>query len=399
MGEKMTSNKARKTKVEITIEGKNVSGDLAPYLKSVSFNDKTSAEVDDMTITLDDKDELFCGDWMPMIGDSLEVEIKCTNWSYDTSEESLYCGCFEIDLVKESGPPNTIEIKAVSMFNSNIRRQLRSVKYQKTTFRTICKEIAQRHNLKLNFIAASIKNSSGQVVADDDDIEITAIDQTDQSDLVFLSKLAADNDYMLKLDSEILTVCSQEYLETQAAKFVISKDDIKDRQSGREGFNLYKEAKATYFDPNKKKSISATVSHKKAQYQFQNNSELAKKFNKTKQTKQSKKKAVPTTSKSYFDQANIYGGGKTLIIRQKFSNEKEAERVAKARLAQANRGEWKISGNVMGNPFLMAGIVIEITDYGQFNGFYYVEKTTHSVTKGYRTHFEAHKVFVGNKDD
>ena len=53
----------------------------------------------------------------------------------------------------------------------------------------------------------------------------------------------------------------------------------------------------------------------------------------------------------------------------------------------------------MGNPFLMAGIVIEITDYGQFNGFYYVEKTTHSVTKGYRTHFEAHKVFVGNKDD
>ena len=76
-----TAKTARRAKVEIKIAGKNVSTDLAPYLTSYSFNDKTSTEVDDITLTIDDRDELFVSDWMPERGDKIEVSIKCDNWS------------------------------------------------------------------------------------------------------------------------------------------------------------------------------------------------------------------------------------------------------------------------------------------------------------------------------
>jgi phage protein D len=47
----------------------------------------------------------------------------------------------------------------------------------------------------------------------------------------------------------------------------------------------------------------------------------------------------------------------------------------------------------MGNPALMAGITVDIVDYGQFSGRYYIESTTHSVgSSSYRTSFTAHRV-------
>lgn len=239
------NKKARKSNVRILIDGKNVSTDLAPYLKSITFNDKTSAEVDDITITLDDRDELFCDDWMPMTGDSLEVEIICDDWVNNNETQSLYCGSMEIDLVEEKGPPNEISIKAVSSFNSNIRKTLNTKKWQKSTLQSICQEIASKHGLDFNFIPYLEEDKEG--------IQIEAIDQTDQSDLVFITKLAEDNDYVVKLDPEKLTLCAQAYLELQKPILTLSKNEISNRNAGRQGFNLYKEAKASYFCPRQKK--------------------------------------------------------------------------------------------------------------------------------------------------
>ncbi|TXI98960.1 MAG: hypothetical protein E6Q32_09140 [Neisseriales bacterium] len=380
----MTTKRARRSSITISIDGQNVSADLAPYLKTVLFNDKTSAEVDDITVTLDDRDELFCDEWMPMTGDSLEVEIICENWASEGEVQSLYCGSMEIDIIEEKGPPNEISIKAVSSFNSSIRKTLNTKKWQKSTLQSICKEIASKHGLAFEFIPYLEEDKKG--------IQIEAIDQTDQSDLAFIAKLADDNDYVLKLDPEKLIVCAQSYLETQEPIISISKYDIFNRIAGRQGFNLYKEVKASYFCPKQKKNISARASHKDV---VLNNPEWIKAHTKPKKTKNKKNNkvpAIPTKPVSFF--ANN-GGSKVLIIRQKFKSEAEALKTAKAKLAQKNRGEWKVSGEVMGNPFLMAGVVIEITDYGQYSGFYYVETTTHSrIGSGYRTNFVSHKILI-----
>ncbi len=387
------TNKARKAIAEISIRGKNITANLQPYLLSATFNDRTSTEVDEITIELDDRDELFVDKGMPITGDKLEVVFVAKNWNMDGADQRLKCGSFEIDLVTESGPPNKIEIKAVSTFNSPIRRQLNSKKWEKTTFRTICEYYANKHGLKLNFIPAPIKQN-GQVVADDsEDIEIESIDQRDETDLVFLSKIVEDNDYMLKIDATTLTVCSQEYLESKVPVLVISKDEISNRQSSRQAFDLYKEAVATYYDPNKKKHIKSKVKADDALYEF--NAPWMAANSQPKNSKRSKAKPkIPTSTVRYTEQANIYGGGKVLVIRQKFNSIAAAETCAKARLAKKNRGEWVVRGEVMGNPLLRAGVNIEIVDYGKFDGWYQVETTTHKIGGGYRTSFVAHRAHL-----
>lgn len=391
---------ARFTIVDITIAGKKVTTSLKPYLLDFTFNDKLSTEVDSINLTLDDRDELFCNQWMPMTGDRIEVSIQCFNWDI-FDDPILNCGIFEIQTVEDSGPPNRVTIEAVSSLNSNIRRKIKSRKWQSSTFKTICQEIATNNELKLKFVAAPLTDENGKVIAeDDDDLEIAAIDQTEQTDLGFLGKLAEDNGYVLKIDPETLTVCSQEYLETQEPLLGISKDDIAQRKSGRQAFDLYKEAKASYFDPNKNKKVSAKVSAKQAQYVFKHNKELAAKYNKGKSGRSKKPPKIPVTTLSYLDQANIYGGGKVLIIRQKFKNEAQALDRAKIMLRRKNSGEWKISGEVMGNPYLRAGVVVDVYDYGQYDGRYYIENTTHKVTKsGYRTSFVSHRVYGEVEDD
>lgn len=387
---------ARSTIVEITIEGKNVTTDLKPYLLDFTFNDKLSVEVDSINLTLDDRDELFCGDWLPEKGDRIDVTIRCFNWGEDgDTEEWLDCGIFEVQSAKDTGPPNKVTIEAVSSLNSNIRREIKSRKWKDSTLKAICAEIAKQNGLKLKFINAPLKDENGNVIAEDgEDLEVAAIDQNEQTDLGFLAKLVDDNGYVLKIDPETLTVCSQEYLETQDPIMAISKLDILNRESGTQAFDLYKEAKASYFDPNKNKRIHAKTTAKQAKYNFKNNAELAAKFgSKSKSKSSTKEKRIPVSTTSYLDKANIYGGGKVLIIRQKFRDEKHALQVAKTMLRKKNSGEWKISGDVMGNPFLMAGVVVEIIDYGKYNGRYFIESTTHKVINGYTTSFVAHRVY------
>lgn len=374
----MLNKTARNSYVQISIEGKNVTGDLAPYLLGFTFNDKTSVEVDDLTITLDDRDELFTNEWMPERGDKIEATIWANDWDAQGDKDSLYCGEFEIDLVVESGPPNKIEIKAVSSLNSGIRRTIYTEKWEHTTLKEVCESIAETHGMQLKF--------SG------DDVDLEVCDQTETTDLKFLSQLADDNDFMLKLDGDTLFVLSQVELECAAPTLIISKHDISNRNAGAKGYDLYKECKATYYDPNKKKTQTAKVNHKAASMAelAKTNQEWVQAHTVVKKGK-AKAKNVPTTTESYLDKANVNGGGKVLHIRQRFKNAAEAERKALAALRRKNRGEWVISGEVMGNVELMAGITVEIVDYGRYSGRYYIESTTHAKTTGYRTSFVAHR--------
>lgn len=378
----MEIKQSRRTRVEISIAGKNIITNLAPYLLQVSFNDKTSNEIDDITVSLDDRDEVFCDEWMPTIGDTLEVSIIKTQDNGD--EDSLYCGVFDIDLVESSGPPEIVEIKAVSSLCSDIRRKLVNKTWKRSSLRDIGKEIARSHKLEYIFLSYSDTDK-------DNGVEIPEITQNDQSDLAFLIKLADDNDYMVKLDPGKLTICSQKELESIQPMLTFSKCDILSRKASRQGFDLYKEAKASYFCKKSKKLKTAKAS---SQDQI-----ISPAWLKAHQVKsKSKPKANSKSTKIPTKPVSVYSGNagnKVLILRQRFDNEKDAKQFAEAQLIKKNRGEWMLSGSVMGNVDLLAGTTIDVVDYGQYNGVYFIEKTTHTIdSSGYRTSFIAHKAHI-----
>lgn len=387
----METLKASRTIVDITIDGKNITGDLANYIIDVTFNDKTSCEVDDITIQLEDSDDLFSDEWMPTVGDSLTVSIVTT--LEDGSQEILECGDFEIDLVTNSGPPERCEIKAVNTFTTDIRKVLRHVQWKNTTFSAIVTKIAQTYGLEYEFITDTVKYAN-EVLTSTDDIDIFEINQNDESDLAFLVRLAEDYGYVIKLDNEKITVCAQTYLEKQDPVAEFSKVEISNRQAGRQGFNLYKEAKVSYYSPRTGRSIKAQNPQKEAEKALikKVNPEAASRIYTTKSNKKTPKKSNHTPTKPVAVYSNN-GGSKTLVIRQSFKDAKTAEQFAAIQLKKKNEGEWRLGGEVKGCVFLLAGTVISIEDYGQYDGLWYVEETTHTVaSNGYRTSFAAHKI-------
>ena len=101
---------------KITVNGKNVTADVSPYLSRLSYADKEEAESDDLTLTFEDTAGHWQNGWYPEQGDTLEVSIG-------TPDAPLDCGLFEIDEIGLEFPPDTVTIKAIG---AAISKALRS---------------------------------------------------------------------------------------------------------------------------------------------------------------------------------------------------------------------------------------------------------------------------------
>lgn len=100
----------------VTYNGKDISESLAQYVLSFSYTDNLTGQVDDISITLEDRAELWEADWMPERGATLDITICTYNWSDLYSEEQdLQLGKFEIDELEVSSAPNVVTIKAVAI--------------------------------------------------------------------------------------------------------------------------------------------------------------------------------------------------------------------------------------------------------------------------------------------
>lgn len=383
---------ARRAWVEITIAGKNVTTDLEPYLESFTFNDKTGLEFDDISIVLDNSSGIFSNKWLPERGDKIECTIITKSWDYDANGDlqdgEYYCGSFEIDDITISGVPSIVEIKAVSILNSTIRKELRSKTYEKITLKALLQEIANRHKLKLNYQIHD-KDNKEEV------IQIAKITQSEQSDIAFLAQLANDNNCFIKIFNGQLIICDLDDLEKQPPIEYLGIGDVISYKINTQAFDLYKDCKVSYFDHMTKSAKKAKVSHKNLMV-------INTWYNKPPKTRKGKKpKPAPKEgyqTYTYLDSANAQGGGRTLVIRSRVSNLKEAQAKAKAELKKHNKGEWSFDISMMGNIDVYAGCVIELVGgedgFGKFGGWYVVDTVSHKLGGGFTTQIIGHRAMI-----
>ena len=69
---------ARHTRVRVLYDNKDISEDLAAFLDSFDFSDSADSIADDISITLEDRQELWEGDWLPDKGATLKVSLIFT---------------------------------------------------------------------------------------------------------------------------------------------------------------------------------------------------------------------------------------------------------------------------------------------------------------------------------
>ena len=312
---------------ELFYEKKNITKDVSPYVTSIEYTDYEHGQSDELQIYFEDSEKMWQGAWIPTKGDSLRAYL-----GYE-AEKLLNCGTFEIDELEYDTPPDVVTVKGLATGIKKPLRQKNSNGYENKTLKQIAKEIADRQGLTL--------------VGNIEDIRVDRITQDKERDLSFLTKLAEQYGYIFKVAENNLVFYNVRELKNAKSTQIFYKSDLIHINMREKTSQKYKAVQVTYYDPKKKKTLTASAK----------NESVAK--------------------------------GDTLKITTRCTSKKQALVQAQSALG---RSDTKIEGSLefVGNPYLIAGLNIELKGIGHFSGKYHITEARHILdrTMGYKTYCE-----------
>lgn len=349
----------------VTYNGKDISESLAQYVLSLSYTDNLTGQVDDISITLEDRAELWEADWMPERGATLDITICTYNWSDLYSEEQdLQLGKFEIDELEVSSAPNVVTIKAVAISisdDSTLRSTLRSHTWENISVQKAANDIAWQNGMKLQWYC-------------DDNPNIDKLEQNDESDLDVLQKICDDAGFALKVTTDTIIIFDVEKFE---------KEDVY----------------AEYYHPgttilniveNQPKPVQTDAL---LNYSFKAKIRDVYKKCHVKYAKDKDKSVIEST---FIAPDKKEKEGATLEVHQQVSSQAEADRLAKKKLREKNCEEFTGSFASDGNMGLCAGETIEMIGFGNFSGKYIITQAKHDInSSGFTSSVEIRKCLDG----
>lgn len=349
----------------VTYNGKDISESLVQYVLSFSYTDNLTGQVDDISITLEDRAELWEADWMPERGATLDITICTYNWSDLYSEEQdLQLGKFEIDELEVSSAPNVVTIKAVAISisdDSTLRSTLRSHTWENISVQKAANDIAWQNGMKLQWYC-------------DDNPNIDKLEQNDESDLDVLQKICDDAGFALKVTTDTIIIFDVEKFE---------KEDVY----------------AEYYHPgttilniveNQSKPVQTDAL---LNYSFKAKIRDVYKKCHVKYAKDKDKSVIEST---FVAPDKKEKEGATLEVHQQVSSQVEADRLAKKKLREKNCEEFTGSFSSDGNMGLCAGETIEMLGFGNFSGKYIITQAKHDISSsGFTSSVEIRKCLDG----
>ena len=330
----------RNTDCKILIDNVDVTKDLSPYLRNVTYEDCLEGETDSLTIELADVESLFIGDWLPKRGSTVSCEL-IKHWK---AEEILPLGTFEVDEISFDFPPSVFKIKANSCPQNSFLRQVdQSKSWENCRLSAIAKDIADAAQVELFYKA-------------DDDPLITRAEQGEKSPLNFLNDLCKKYYLALKFADNQIIIFDEKELDTAEPTLTLKRGDpiIKKISIRATLTDIYKSCELNYRHGDKAEKFSAKIDD-------------------------------PTKD-----------SGKILKINRRVENQAEAERVAENELRQKNKKELKLTLTCVGDFRLVAGNVFKLEGFGAFDFNWLIEKARHSIGKGYEVRLDARKCLLAN---
>ena len=336
--------KARNVSIKCQYDGTDISEDIAGFLKSFSVREVLSGEADSAEITLQDREELWQGDWLPDRGAVMDITLAVNGWQDIDDIRELPLGKFEVDTITNSGPPNEAKIKLISIPTSaNIRGVEKTRAWEKAKLSQILKDIADGASMEYYFDA-------------EDDPVLERAEQSEQTDLSFLQKLCKDAGLALKVTDKKIVIFDIAEYEKAEPVLKISK-----KQSSVLSFDcrttihdVYKACHVKYKHSKKSEMIEYTF------------------------TDPNRKE------------------GQTLQINQKVSSIEEAEKLAKKKLHEKNLEETSVSLTMIGNFALLASNTVELAGFHKYDGKYLITRSSHDIgNSGYTTKIELRRVIDG----
>ena len=193
------------------------------------------------------------------------------------------------------------------------------------------------------------------------------VEQADESDLEFLLKICKDNGMSLKITPEQVIIFDEMKYESQEPVITVYKPGVTAELNENTmplrwllDYRLRAKTRDTYW---------------KCQVKYQKG--------KKKETIEGEF-AAPGKEK-----------GRILFVREQVADKAEAERLAKKKLREANKEEMTGYFSTIGNHNFAAGQVIEMKNFGHFDGKYLVTKVSHEITEAYTTKVDIRRCLDG----
>lgn len=321
----------------LTYEGTDITQSVAAWVTDIDITDKKEGESDDLSITLQNGDRRWLNSWFPGTGDRVTLTLGYKGGS------TFGPVVFEIDQPEFSGPPDIVRLRGLATPVTASLREKKTRAFENTTLDQIAAQIAADNGLTL----------VGSVPA----FPLERVTQRNQSDLEFLRAQAADYGLIFKVsDCTNLVFYRESDLESAPPVLTLKLQEVASYRASKETVQTYKSCKVQYLNPQTGEFDSVEVDANGAEV------------------------ATPADGETAID------SGDTLNIRERFETRAQAETKAVESLRRANRGQFKLSLELEGNPLLSAGTNLEFKGLGKLSGKYQIETVRHSLRKsqGYR---------------
>lgn len=338
---------ARRTMVSVTFAGTDITDDIKPYLKSLTYTDDEDDLADDLKLELQDRDNVWLEHWLAeaveaAAGGKLSISAVIRPEGWDNTN-TLKTGAFELDSVNASGPPAVVSINATSLaFSASIRQTKKSKAWENYTLSGIASEIAAGGGMTCVF--ESSNNPS-----------YDRVEQTKQSDIDFLKKLCQDAGISIKVTDGKIVLYDQATYEAKAPVLTIER-------GAKGGYTKYKLS-----------SGSAGTKYAKCRVSYQD-------------------PATGACIEGTAEDGDV-SGDQCLEVTAKVKSAGEAQTLAKKHLRLHNKLAKTATFTLPGDVGLVAGVTVELKGWGGWDGKYIVTKATHTVgSGGYSTQIQIRKV-------
>lgn len=292
----LSDEDARRPAFDLLMGGKRV-GTVNDRLIALTLTDNRGFEADTLEMVLDDADD---GIDLPARGVQISVSL---GWE---GEALVHKGLFTVDEVSHSGPPDQLTVTARSADFREEFNLKREYSWHDVTVGDVVSAIAGRYRLQPG-VSRSLK-----------DVEIDHADQTQESDISFLTRMAELLGAIATIKNGMLLFMVPGQGTTQSGKplpAISLTRESGDRHSFRVADrDAYTGVRAYWLDLNVGKKVETTLTRKR---------------------RPGKKKYVSSRREGdYLEGAE----GNVYVMRQTFKTEKAARRAAAAKWSTLQRG-------------------------------------------------------------
>lgn len=307
--------------------GVDISSELDPMTTEVSYTDNHHGEVDEIDVTVQDKDGKWKGSWKPEAGDEMSLTI------FNGKGGVLPAGEFELDEPDAFGDRGG-DSMIMRGLAAPISKDLRTEKTRAF------------ENQSLSAVVNRVAGEAGlSVEGEIENLQFKRITQRRERDLEFLTRLAEDTGHYFSVRGKRAIFTSIKSVDGQGPALVILHSmvgtSLISYRLREQTHETYSSAKVSYLDRDKKEAVTA----------------------------EEKDDKVKTA-----DVLKVSG--------ERVENPANAKALAKSRLHFKNRKRRSGTIVMVGTTALVAGVVVQMADFGQYSGRYLVERSTHTMTRG-----------------